>query len=270
MTDMESFIRSNPGFSGPLANKNVGYTLPDCSNLDLVEVEEDSRSLLEDRGIQITGKLGVGNKITVPPPGGRTKLKVSFHDSNNNTIIVSPNANCQGVLNFLGSGHLLVCNDTESLNLSAMFRSDRGALFIGSKCTGASVNFWIEGPEVGIQVGDDCMFSWGIYIRTSDGHGIIDVKEGKKINTHANVLIGTHVWVGQDALINKGVKVGSGSIIGARSVVTKSIPRCCSAAGVPAKVIRHGTTWTRHAIPDDGAISKILSLPFVHDGDQTA
>ena len=41
-----------------------------------------------------------------------------------------------------------------------------------------------------------------------------------------------------DALILKGVSVGDNSVIGARSVVTKDVPKNCIAAGNPAKIIR--------------------------------
>ncbi len=52
------------------------------------------------------------------------------------------------------------------------------------------------------------------------------------------VKIGNNVWIGSDSTILPGVEIGDGAIIGAGSVVTKSIPNNCIAAGNPAKVIR--------------------------------
>lgn len=52
------------------------------------------------------------------------------------------------------------------------------------------------------------------------------------------VQIGEDVWVGGGAIILPGVKIGSRSVIGAGSVVTRDIPDDVFAAGNPCKVIR--------------------------------
>ena len=52
------------------------------------------------------------------------------------------------------------------------------------------------------------------------------------------VTIGNDVWIGDKVTILAGVEIGDGCIIGAGSVVTKSIPPYSIAAGVPARVIR--------------------------------
>jgi lipopolysaccharide O-acetyltransferase len=52
------------------------------------------------------------------------------------------------------------------------------------------------------------------------------------------VVIGDNVWIGESACILPGVTIGEGSIIGALSVVTKSIPAYSIAVGSPAKVVK--------------------------------
>ena len=52
------------------------------------------------------------------------------------------------------------------------------------------------------------------------------------------VTIGSDVWVGGAALILAGVRVGSRSVIGAGSVVTRDVPEGVLAAGNPCRVIR--------------------------------
>ena len=57
------------------------------------------------------------------------------------------------------------------------------------------------------------------------------------------ITIMDDVWIGSGVCILDGVTIGRGSVIGASSVVTKSVPDYSIAVGVPAKVIR-----TRHTI----------------------
>lgn len=52
------------------------------------------------------------------------------------------------------------------------------------------------------------------------------------------IVIGSDVWVGGGALILAGVRVGSRSVIGAGSVVTRDIPEGVLAAGNPCRVIK--------------------------------
>ena len=53
----------------------------------------------------------------------------------------------------------------------------------------------------------------------------------------AAIEIGRDCWIGVNAVILKGVKINDGAIIGAGSVVTKSVPSLEIWAGVPAKRI---------------------------------
>lgn len=54
-----------------------------------------------------------------------------------------------------------------------------------------------------------------------------------------DILVGDDVWIGENALILSGVKIGRGAVVGAASLVTKDIPPYAIAVGSPAKVIRY-------------------------------
>lgn len=53
------------------------------------------------------------------------------------------------------------------------------------------------------------------------------------------VIIGDDVWIGTQSIILPGIKVGSHSIIGAGSVVTKDVPEWAIVGGNPAKIIKY-------------------------------
>ena len=53
-----------------------------------------------------------------------------------------------------------------------------------------------------------------------------------------HVLIGNDVWIGEDAIIYGGIKIGDGAIIAAGSVVNKDVPPYSIVGGIPAKEIR--------------------------------
>jgi acetyltransferase-like isoleucine patch superfamily enzyme len=87
---------------------------------------------------------------------------------------------------------------------------------------------------------DDVMFASNVYINDA----MHDYKDAntpykyQKLHRIEPVVIGAGSWVGQNVVIMPGVTVGALSVIGANSVVTKSIPAQCVAVGSPARVIK--------------------------------
>ena len=78
------------------------------------------------------------------------------------------------------------------------------------------------------------MLAGRAYITDSDWHGLFN----RMSPGHARpVRIHNNVWIGDSAIVLKGVSIGENSIIGAGSVVTKNIPPDSIAAGNPAAVI---------------------------------
>lgn len=54
----------------------------------------------------------------------------------------------------------------------------------------------------------------------------------------ADTVVGHDVWIGMDALVMPGVRIGHGAVIGARAVVTRDVPDYAVVAGNPARVVR--------------------------------
>lgn len=101
-----------------------------------------------------------------------------------------------------------------------------------------------RGEPSRITIGRDCMFSYGIEVRTSDSHPIFD-GQGTHINPSADISISDHVWVGSRCMVLKGGNLGQGSVLAAASVLTRHIGERMIAAGIPAKVIREDIQWRR-------------------------
>src|SRR5699024_8580735 len=99
-----------------------------------------------------------------------------------------------------------------------------------------------------VVIGRDAMFSSGVTFRTADPHLVYSTQTHRRINNSASIWIGDHVGIGQEVLCLKGARIGSGSILAARSVVTKEVPSNSTAAGTPARVVGSDVFWTRPTV----------------------
>ena len=87
-----------------------------------------------------------------------------------------------------------------------------------------------------IDIGDACMIAHGAYISDADWHDIYDRAE--PVGKTKPIVLKDNVWIGDSAIICKGVTIGENSIIGAGSVVTKDVPANSVFAGNPAKLVK--------------------------------
>ncbi|MCD8074966.1 MAG: sugar O-acetyltransferase [Lachnospiraceae bacterium] len=100
-------------------------------------------------------------------------------------------------------------------------------VFINSGC-----HFQDQG---GIEIGDGTMIGHNVVLATINHD--LDPAQNRK-NHYAPITIGDHVWIGSNATVLPGVRIGEWSVVAAGAVVTKDIPPYTVAGGVPAKRIR--------------------------------
>lgn len=125
-------------------------------------------------------------------------------------------------------------------------------LIIGKFCAIASgVKFIMNGANH--QITPISTFPFAIF-----ENGWEKINEGidlsKKYPHKGDIVIGNDVWLGFEALIMPGVKIGHGAVIATRSVVTKDVPDYAIVGGNPAKVVRKRF--------DDATIARLLKIAW--------
>lgn len=86
-----------------------------------------------------------------------------------------------------------------------------------------------------ITTGHSCMFAGNVYVTDADWHD----RQHRVFppGPTAPVVLGDNVWLAEGVLVLKGVTIGDNTIVGAGSVVTRSLPENAIAAGNPATVV---------------------------------
>jgi maltose O-acetyltransferase len=116
-------------------------------------------------------------------------------------------------------------------------RSPESRVSIGSGTT-TSNNISIVACSK-ISIGENCQIGDLVAIYDCDFHEINPETRNNSAGEIIPVKIGNNVWLGSRVMVLKGVNIGDNSVIAAGSIVTKSIPPRCLAAGIPAKIIRY-------------------------------
>ena len=88
-----------------------------------------------------------------------------------------------------------------------------------------------------VTIGDNTMFGPRAGLYTTN-HALDAEERVKNICISKPIHIGKRVWLGADVKIIQGVTIGDDTVVGAGSVVTRSIPSGVVAVGNPCKVIR--------------------------------
>ena len=99
-------------------------------------------------------------------------------------------------------------------------------------------NAYLKSEGAGIHIGARALLGSNVQILDSDFHDLHPDRRRGGRPAMAPVRLEENVFVGDGTKILKGVTIGRDSVIGAGSVVTRSIPAGVIAAGNPARVVR--------------------------------
>ena len=145
------------------------------------------------------------------------------------------------------------------LSANVIFESREGYVEIGNRSYIGSATRIICRNRVSI--GDDVTIAWGVTIYDHNSHSLNWGQRSKVVEQFyttygssrcyeeldwtdvisAPITIGNKVWIGFDAVVLKGVNIGEGAIIAARSVVTRDVEPYTVVAGNPATVVKRLT-----------------------------
>lgn len=177
------------------------------------------------------------------------KFKILVVNGSHNFISVGRNSTLKNPeLVITGTGNTLTIGDNVVMGpgCKIILQGRNCSISIGNNCTFTRlVEFNVQEDNMSITIGNDCMFSNHIIVRTSDSHIMYDKPSGKRLNPPKSVTIGEHVWIAPNTKIMKGAVIGSGSIIGSDTTITKHVPDNTLCIGRPSKIIRENVEWSR-------------------------
>ena len=182
---------------------------------------------------------------------GIIKIQKYISGENNKLILGKGCKLYNTKIHIIGNNNQIVFGDNVNIGPKCSFwiEGNNCKIYVGSMSTFTQfvhVNAQEDFSE--ISIGEDCMFSNHIIIRTSDSHPIYDLDTNERVNFAKSINIGKHVWIAPHSTIMKGSDIGNGAIIGSNTLVTKKIPDNCLAVGLPAKVVKQNIKWTREDI----------------------
>ena len=150
----------------------------------------------------------------------------------------------------------VIIGDKCLLNNRIVFETTTGFVRIGDGCYISGGSKIITASSV--EIGNWVTIAWGVTIYDHNSHSLdyrerikdqeqqlIDWETGNFIKNKnwasvekKPIIIKDYAWIGFDAVILKGVTIGDGAIIGARTVVTKDVEPWTVVAGNPARVVK--------------------------------
>jgi putative colanic acid biosynthesis acetyltransferase WcaF len=125
-------------------------------------------------------------------------------------------------------------------------------LHVGNHVTiDANVNLY---NAFGIRMGDRVVVSLNSFLCTATH----DYSDPAYRLTGAPIVVGDDCWIAADVFVHPGVKIKSGSVVGARAVVNRDVEPWTVVAGHPAKFVKARKLKDPSAVPADAADKTVV------------
>ncbi len=174
------------------------------------------------------------------------KKRFKYSDVDGNEIVICDSQFPNFTVRIYGSDSKLLIGNNVELRGIIIGLGSNAEVNIGNHVV---INYtWdIVAADGKIQIGDNCILGANVTLRTCNGHHIFDLDTKQRICRPKDVIIGNHVWIGKEAVLFGGARIGDGSIVGARSLTSSTFGSNVMIVGAPARVTRDRVVWSRDA-----------------------
>jgi acetyltransferase-like isoleucine patch superfamily enzyme len=163
------------------------------------------------------------------------------------TVTIGPNSSIRWYrLRPRGGNRIAIGRDC-IVNCSIAFDREGASFRAGDRCYFGDSAFV---AAEAIECGDDVLVSWGVTVVDHDSHAVTwNGRSGDVLNwgrsrkdwdnvATAKIIIEDRVWIGFNAIILKGVRIGREAVVAAGAVVTKDVPAGAVVGGNPARILK--------------------------------
>lgn len=252
-----------PGFTMPARDALIVYEIDDPEQRDAIATRHRLQIALSPDARR--NRLAIHRDLRAP------RLKLSLQGTGS-LCVLGDNACATGSITLRDRTMVIIAGSDRPrvLQVDLVFRGRDQKLFWGLGSTAEGVYTSVKADAVAIVVADDCMFSWRVWLRPDDMHLIVDLETELPVNPAEDIVIEPHVWVGQEALVLKGARIGAGSIIGAKALVPRgTYERMSIYGGNPARKLRGGVSWDREHEMSPEVMHRVRAIREAYDGPNT-
>lgn len=202
-----------------------------------------------------------GNEIIL---SGEMQLNIRFKGWNSKVIIGnSVQLSDKIELNIGSNSYVKIGNDVKISEASMIRCEDNSSIIIGDKCIFEQSKIVSRNK---IKIGNNCksgndliiiceknneielrngvLLSSSVHMRSGNGHSLfVDAEKVNISERNQHIIIGNHVWIGQDVTVLSNAELMDGCVVGAKSLVKRKHGPNSLCYGVPAETKRNDIRW---------------------------
>lgn len=200
--------------------------------------------------IAVIGEL---KKCNIRFKGWNSKVNIGMNTQLTDEIEINVGSEC--VIDIgnnvkISAGSTLRCEDNSKLSIGDNCVFGRSKVVSRNKTVIGSKSIFNDGliiiceDNTCIDIGSNVLVSSNVHMRSGNGHSLFDITQEINISEKSkHIIIGNHVWIGQDTTVLFNAELGDESVVGAHSLVKGKHEKRSLVYGVPAKTMRNNIGW---------------------------